>query len=156
MDIKNYKWFMNSWFFYSLLSSLIYSKKSKLNIEYNLNDKYIEIVWYLLIILIIFFTIKWLKKWLFQYKIRTYWITTLGEIKEEKSTGKKNYYKYVIIFIDNDWKEITFQERHTTLFLNERWKSDIMWYKPLWSKERPFPKINIIYDKFNSKNAIIS
>jgi hypothetical protein len=154
MNLKIYKWFINSWFFYSILFIMTYTNKNKLNIEYNLNDKQVEIVSYLLIILIIFLFIKWFNKWIYQYNIRAFWKITLGEVKEEKYTATK-YYKYKITFIDDNFNKVTFQEKHAPLFLNERWKSNIFWNNPLWSKENPYPKIKIMYDKSNSQNAII-
>ena len=161
MKLNNFKWFLNRWLYYSLIFYGLYSFNLDIKwdikwINYHFSEYYIPIIEYIFLFSSIVSLIFWLKKWMYQFNIRSEWILTSWEIIEEKmSFFYRNLYKYTIKFHDNNSNEIIFKENHKCLLeykeqkqLNEEL---IEWLE--WTKT--FPKIEVMYDKFDSNKAII-
>jgi hypothetical protein len=126
------------------------------NINFHFNEYYLPVIEYIFLFFSMLSLYLWIKKGIYQYDIRSEWIWISWEIIEAKICyGYRNFYKYTIKFYDNNSNEIIFQEKHKGLLeykeqkqLNE---TLIEWLE--WTKT--FPKIDIMYDKFDSNKAII-
>jgi hypothetical protein len=123
-------------------------------LDFEFNQIHVNILEYIFICFSIISLIMWLKKWMYQYNIRSEWIITLWKIIEEKHClGYRKYYKYKIEFLDTNSKMIVFEEIHTSLLESKKQMYDnwIEWLE--WTNI--CPKVEIIYDKFDSLKAII-
>lgn len=161
MKLNYFKWFINRWFYNTLIFYGLYAADLDIKwdiklIDFYFNEYYLILLESLFLILAIISLIFWLKKWMYQYNIRLEGIITSWEIIEEKmSFFYKNLYKYTIKFHDNNSNEIIFKENHKCLLDYKEQKQlnteSVEWLE--WTKI--FPKIDIMYDKFDSNKAII-
>jgi hypothetical protein len=155
MAIKNiYKSFINRYLFYSISSFILYINKEQIIIDYKLDNNYTLIIFISLILITLYFWIKWINRWFFEYDIRNNWFKTIWTVLEEKHIGQVNYNKYSIKFIDNNEKEIIFEEKHSGIYLSDWWSLN-KFKKILWLIENIYPKVEVMYNKDNSENAII-